>query len=205
MSQAESGRVMQKQRTRRALLAAARELLDAGTTPTGIQEIADHAGISRATAYRYYASAERLLEEAVLDGIASRVEALSLPREGAKPTPQDSLTSTVDAIVDMVLANEALFRTYLRNVVAGDDRQPRGARRIGWLQEALQASGAKLSPGEATRLLHALSLLTGIETVVVSKDVCGLDDVQTRELCRWTAQAIIGAALRDAAPPKPGV
>ena len=46
-----TGRTQQKARTRAALLDAARELLAQGRTPN-IEEAAEAAGISRATAYR---------------------------------------------------------------------------------------------------------------------------------------------------------
>ncbi len=54
------GRVRQKQRTRAALVAAARELVTAGLTPT-VEEAAEQAGISRTTAYRYFPSQAALL------------------------------------------------------------------------------------------------------------------------------------------------
>jgi len=54
----ESGRTRQKQRTRDHLIAAARELIKAGDTPR-VEEVAEAAGISRPTAYRYFASRVR--------------------------------------------------------------------------------------------------------------------------------------------------
>ena len=50
-----SGRSLQKQRTRDALVAAARELVAAGETPT-IEDAAEAAPISRTSAYRYFGS-----------------------------------------------------------------------------------------------------------------------------------------------------
>ena len=55
-----TGRTRQKQRTRDALLEAAQALLAAGETPT-VEQAADAAGISRTTAYRYFASQRSLL------------------------------------------------------------------------------------------------------------------------------------------------
>jgi AcrR family transcriptional regulator len=193
--QAGGGRAAQKQRTRTALLRAARDLLQSGRQPT-LLDVADHAGISRATAYRYYSDSEVLLQEAALDGIAAQVERLELGGAlGAAPL-EARIEETVARIVDMVLANEALFRTYLRGVAAGEGQ--RGARRLGWLQDALGADRGRFSPGQAERLVCALSLLTGVETIVVAKDVCGLDNAGTRALARWTAQAVLAQALREA-------
>ena len=60
------GRIQQKYRTRRELLAAARRLLER-KQPVTVQTAADEAEISRATAYRYFTSAEYLKREAFLE------------------------------------------------------------------------------------------------------------------------------------------
>ena len=54
------GRVRQKQRTREALISAARELVADGATPT-VEDAASQAGISRTTAYRYFPNQATLL------------------------------------------------------------------------------------------------------------------------------------------------
>ena len=68
-------RVAQKQRTRSALLEATREWLAEGKHPT-VAEAADRAGISRATAYRYFSAPEPMAQEAVLDAIAREFAAV---------------------------------------------------------------------------------------------------------------------------------
>ena len=57
------GRTRQKERTRGALIAAARELVAQGTTPT-VEEAAAAASISRTTAYRYFPNQRALLAAA---------------------------------------------------------------------------------------------------------------------------------------------
>ena len=54
------GRPKQWDRTRRSLLDAAARLIRAGHTPT-TTEVADAAGVSRRTAYRYFPTQEQLL------------------------------------------------------------------------------------------------------------------------------------------------
>jgi len=58
-----TGRTHQKHRTRDALIAAARELVAKGFTPT-VEEAAAAAEISRTTAYRYFQTRAALLEAA---------------------------------------------------------------------------------------------------------------------------------------------
>src|SRR6478752_4337329 len=59
------GRESQKNRTRKALVAAAGALMRAGRQPT-VTDVAEAAGISRATAYRYFPTQEMLLAEVAL-------------------------------------------------------------------------------------------------------------------------------------------
>ena len=59
----EAGRSRQKQRTRDQLLAAAWKLMESGDTPR-VEDAAEAAGISRTTAYRYFASQAELLAAA---------------------------------------------------------------------------------------------------------------------------------------------
>ena len=55
-----TGRTHQKARTRNALVDITRTLLASGRTPT-VEEAAEAAGISRATAYRYFPNQRALL------------------------------------------------------------------------------------------------------------------------------------------------
>src|SRR5258708_40153220 len=55
-----SGRTRQKQRTRDALVTAARDLVAQGQTPT-VDEAATKASVSRTTAYRYFPNQRTLL------------------------------------------------------------------------------------------------------------------------------------------------
>jgi len=194
VSQQETGRVRQKQRTRAILLAAARDMLAKGEGG-GVAEVADRAGISRATAYRYYSSADVLMHEAVLDGIANELDTLDFTAADAKAV-DTRIALMVEEILAMVLRNEALFRTYLRSTLT-DTGTPRGGRRIRWMQQALGDDRAGLSAGTSKRLVHALALLSGIETIIVLRDVCALDDKEILEVARWSANALVQAALKE--------
>ncbi|MCU1456443.1 MAG: regulatory protein TetR, partial [Actinomycetia bacterium] len=57
------GRTQQKQRTRQALVNAAREQVARGLAPT-VEESAEAASVSRATAYRYFPNQRALLAAA---------------------------------------------------------------------------------------------------------------------------------------------
>ena len=59
----DKGRAAQKLRTRQALMDTAVELVKAGRRPS-VSAVADQAGVSRATAYRYFPSQDLMLSEA---------------------------------------------------------------------------------------------------------------------------------------------
>ena len=106
-----SGRVRQRRRTRRALLLAAGELVEAGRTPT-VAEAADAADVSRATAYRYFPSQDALLAEAVLLSDTLTVEGVLGP---STPTASKNGSSWCNAsYYDHISARETQFRHFLR-------------------------------------------------------------------------------------------
>src|SRR5437868_2458492 len=92
----ESGRVRQKQRTREHLLQAARELIESGDMPR-VEDVAEAAGISRTTAYRYFPSQATLLAAAFPETAAASL----LP----EPAPHDvgeRVAAVVNELVDAV-------------------------------------------------------------------------------------------------------
>ena len=67
MSEHKSGRPNQTSRTRKDLLQAASRLMKRDRRIT-LEDVAEEALVSRATAYRYFSSVESLLVEAPIDG-----------------------------------------------------------------------------------------------------------------------------------------
>src|ERR1700761_5086899 len=66
MTSSTAGRVRQKERTRRAIAGAGRERVESGGEVT-MPAVASHAGVSEATAYRYFPDLVTLLRDAVQD------------------------------------------------------------------------------------------------------------------------------------------
>ncbi|MCR0984696.1 TetR/AcrR family transcriptional regulator [Roseomonas populi] len=185
----------QKQRTRRVLLASARALVAEGRAPS-VAEVADHAGISRSSAYRYFSTPEAMVQEAVLDALASAMD--GVPATAPEGDPAQAAEGMVAAILAMVLRNEVLFRAFLAESVKGqEDAAPRrGGRRVVWLSEALAPLRGRVPAEVFERLVAGLSLFAGIETVVVLRDVCGQDEAAMEATARWAARALVEAALR---------
>jgi len=200
----ETGRVNQKLRTRQALLDAARELVGEGASPT-LAEVAEHAMISKTTAYRYFASAEALIEEVFFDQDFPTVEDV-LESTGDDPTAR--VLAVEEAINDTLLSHESAMRMIVRNALdrglaAEDDVPTRVGRRQDLIAAALEPLEGALEPSVHVRLRHALALVIGPEAIIAARDICGLSPDETRSVTRWAAEALLVRALTPADSRKP--
>ena len=206
MSSAEGtadSRANQKMRTRRELLRAAQELIDAGRAPT-VAEAADAALVSRATAYRYFASQEALLREAALPpGLPTVEDLFGVP--GAPVHVEDRVVLVHDVLFDHIRARETQFRLFHRAQVlasleqGSDDSALRPGFRVALLEAALSPVAAELGKERLDRLKHALSVLIGTEAVIVARDVLQLDHDTARDHLRWSCRLLVRATRADAA------
>ncbi len=195
------GRLNQKQRTRKDLLQAALRLLKQGHRPT-LEEVAEEAMVSRATAYRYFPSVETLLLEAPLDLAIPDTEAVF----AADPeTDAVRRTQKVDTVLhDVTLANEAALRmlaihtlTQGISALSGRDEEDvprRQNRRTPMIEAALAPEWESFDPQALALLVPALSLIVGIEGVFLSKDVLRLDDRAARRVKHWMIETLIAGA-----------
>jgi AcrR family transcriptional regulator len=192
----ESGRVGQKQRTRAALVASARELIaSAGAAPT-VAEAAAGAGISRTTAYRYFPS-----QEALLVAAHPEVDTRSMLDATTSDDPADRVESVVRRFLAMIVDTEIQQRTMLRlSLTSGVDHTAlplRQGRAVGWFSEALAPLADRLGDDGVRRLAVAIRAVSGIEPLVWLTDVAGLDTRQAIEQMVWSARALVRQAELD--------
>jgi AcrR family transcriptional regulator len=196
-------RANQKARTRAAIVEAAQELQQDGLAPT-IAQAAEHAGVSRATAYRYFPTQEALLLE-LSDVVPAVVPIEELLAGFTTEDVEQRLLLLLRSFGSITLAAEEDFRralwvyldTWLRS--RRDGQSPpdlRVGRRMRWLEKALEP--LELSEGQRRRLHAALALTMGVESLVVMKDVCRLDDDDALQVLRWAAVALLRAGLEEA-------
>src|ERR671933_214818 len=193
------GRSAQKQRTRDALVAAARELVATGVTPT-VEEAAAAASVSRATAYRYFPNKEALLVAAHPEVAAASMLSTNPPRD-----PGARLEMVVRNFTTMLLETEAQQRAMLRLSLEQDpvkrgDLPLRKGRAIGWIEEALEALRGEFSEEELGQLVRSVRATTGIEALVWLLDVAGLSRDDAVELMSWSAQALLQHAMKERPP-----
>jgi AcrR family transcriptional regulator len=190
----QSGRTRQKQRTRDALVAAARDLVARdGSAPT-VEQAAAAAAISRTTAYRYFPSQKSLLLAAHPE---TALTSLLPPEAGEDPGAR--LLAAVRAFHELILDTEPQQRIMLRLSLdpgtTAHDLPLRQGRAVGWFEDALAVLKPRLSDAEVHRLAVAVRSATGIEALVWLVDVAGFSRDQATELLRGTARALLQQEL----------
>ena len=198
------GRIKQKQRTRDAIVAAARAIVERGETPT-VAQAANDALVSRTTAYRYFPTQESLLLELSVSMDIREVEDL-VARPLDSTTPEDRLLEFVDLFNRHALANERLYRTGTRHYMdmwlaanrAGDDHPyTREGRRAQMIADILEPLRATVPKADLRRVEAALCLVAGGEAIQVLRDICRLDADEALAITHWAADAILTAGLRQ--------
>jgi AcrR family transcriptional regulator len=166
-----------------------------GRTPT-VEDAAAAAGVSRATAYRYFPNRRALLVAA-----HPEIEATDLLGEDPPDDAQERLDRTVAELIRLTLDTEPELRTMLRLSLEpgpGEDLLLRQGRAIGWIEEALTPLRDRLTPSALRRLVLAIRANCGIEALVWLTDVARLSRQEASELMRWSALALLEAALAQA-------
>ena len=197
-------RSAQKRRTRKAILTAAVALMRRGETPTA-SRVAEVAEVSRRTVYLYFPTQEQLATEAALEAVRAEAErALDVAESHDVWARLDTLV--VEALRSCVEA-EVLLRTMIRlsveqRLAEARGAQPReaplrGARRIEWIETALEPVREELGEARFERLVSALALVVGIEALLVLRDIRGLDPAEMEAVSRWAARALLRASLEE--------
>ena len=177
------------------MVATASEMMRRGLSPS-VSEVAEAAGVSRSTAYRYFPTLADMLRAVVAQALGPILTWTDPAQDGAA-----RLTSLYGKTFQRLSEHEATFRAAIRQSlepsadVPGDKTLGRG-HRLPLLLRAIGDTG--LSPEQSTKLVHALSLTFGIEAMIVLKDICALDDAEAEAVAIWAAQALLQAALREA-------
>lgn len=203
MSSAEArdttGRRNQKSRTRKDLLRAATRLMETGGRPT-LEEVAEEAMVSRATAYRYFSGIEALLVEAALDVAMPTGEDLFAAETLTDPVAR--LCRADEAVQAMIHANEAALRTMLvHSLQRGLDGEPlpaRQNRRTPLIEAALAPAAGQFTPAGLDRLVKALALVIGTESMLVFEDVLRIGEREAAGIRHWMIGALVAAARRPA-------
>ncbi|MGC6429667.1 MAG: TetR/AcrR family transcriptional regulator [Jejuia sp.] len=172
-----SGRTNQKLETRSKILASAQYFLNKGLE-FNLEDVAKKSGISRATVYRYYSNIDVLSTEAGLDVSTKSPEALFENLKDLKL--EEQILGVQNYFNTLAIDHENTFRKYLSTVIISKESEAkRGARRKRTLELVLE--NTSLTDKEKVDLSNILTLLMGIEPLIISKDVCGLTNEESLE------------------------
>ena len=193
----QTGRVNQKLRTREALIAATRELLAEGISPT-MEAAAARAAVSRTTAYRYFPSTRALLVATY-----PHIDRPSLLGDDPPADPAARLAAVADDHLRRILTFEPEQRTVLRLSLEARARPDGPAlpmhrgMRVAWIEDALAPLRDELAPEDLRRLVLGIGATLGIEAFVWLTDIAGLPREEAAAVIRANALGLLQAALTD--------
>jgi AcrR family transcriptional regulator len=198
----QAGRIAQKRRTRNDLLRAAQAIRERGEVPT-VAQAADEAGISRATAYRYFPAQEALLAEAstgpLLAAVADAVE-----RAGPIVDVVQRVDAVFAALAPVMLKHEAELRTLLKisleRSLRDDFERDVPLRSDGWIlawDEIFAPIRSEITSRRYATMVRSLATLLGIESIIILKDACDNDAARTVDTLRSAARAMVIGFLEE--------
>jgi len=197
----EQGRFRQRAHTRALLVKTASELIRTGEIPT-VTAVAEAAQVSRRTAYRYFPSQEQLLAEAAIESARPLVSNTAFPED-----LMARIRLLVATLQQFVYGNQGALRTIVRltadhvpgdNVDGAEDFTPVRTNRAEWIRTALAPAKKQLGGILFERLVSALSLCVGIESVMVLTNLRGLSQKEATRVSAWAAETLVAGALEEA-------
>jgi AcrR family transcriptional regulator len=191
----QAGRVNQKQRTRMAIVAAARELIR-GSAEVTMPAVAAAALVSEATAYRYFPDLVSLLREAIDGTWPSPAEALASVEDSDDPV--ERVAFAAECLLGHVQAYQGAVRAMISSAIARRDGAAiRPGYRFGLIDHALAPLDATLgreNPAALRQLKQDLAVVVSAEALFTLTDLCGLAPPDAIASAVHTARTITAAA-----------
>ena len=183
------------------LLSSASELLQENDKAPSIAEVAQRAGISRATAYRCFPSKGAMLGAMVSQSLGPMRTFASEHAQG-KDRVMDLFTrsfprlskheSTLRTAVQISLEQQALAQAGLLK-----EKIFRRGHRVEILHKALEPLKTELPLDTYEQLHKALAVIYGIEIFIVLKDICNEKNKDVKKTLVWMDDALIDTALQQ--------
>jgi len=194
-----------KAATYNLLLDTAMQLIQQDGHIPAVAEVAVRSKVSRATAYRYFPSRSALVT-AVVDTSLGPVRSFASQHADGRERVHELFMKTfprfkefepqLRAAAQLTLEQWALERAGLL-----EEEPYRRGHRVRILEHAIAPLASQLPAKVRDRLHFSLSVVYGIEPYIILKDIWGLPDREVERIALWMADALIDAALREAARP----
>lgn len=192
-------------RTRKLMVETAVALMQRGETPS-VSVAAEAAGVSRATAYRYFPSQAALVGAVVNEGLGP-ILSWDSSSDDALERVEDLLRFSLPRIIEFESTFKAALKLSLEHWAqdrAGTHREEaafKRGHRIELLKRAIAPLRGSLSRAQFSRLAEALSLTYGLEVLTVLKDLWGLKPAEIQNVTLWAGRALVTAAMAEAGLP----
>jgi AcrR family transcriptional regulator len=188
---------------KRHMLGTAIRLMQDGFIPS-VSDVAEAAEVSRATAYRYFPS-QAAMVQAVVDEALGPILAWRSEEKAAEKRVTGLFTDAFPRLLEYEATHRAALSQALdqwtrkqAGTLGSEPRIVRGNRK-GLLDDALAPLKGRVSRQTFDKLAQSLSLIFGIEAIIVLKDIWGIDDDAVRKVALWAADALVAAALAEGA------
>jgi AcrR family transcriptional regulator len=196
ITEVQAGRANQKQRTRTAIVDAARELIR-GSAEVTMPAVARAALVSEATAYRYFPDLVSLLREAIDGTWPSPAEALAPVEHSDDPVERIAFAT------ECLLRHVQVYQGAVRAMIAGsivrrETAAIRPGYRFGLIDHALaplEATMGQQRPGALRQLKQDLAVVVSAEALFTLTDLCGLPAEGAIASAVHTARTITAAAV----------
>lgn len=191
-----------KASTFRLLLDTAMELIrEAGHVPS-MADVAQRSGVSRATVYRYFPSRSALIA-AVMDASLGPVRNFASPHADGPSRVRDVFEKTFPLFqafeAQMRAAVQLSLEQWAQERAGTLEEEPyKRGHRVRIVGSAIAPLSDLLEPAAQMRLHQALTVVYGIETYIVLKDIWGLSDRAVEKVALWMADALVKTALSEA-------
>jgi AcrR family transcriptional regulator len=176
------------------------ELLRRGG-PLTVPAVAELAGVSRATAYRYLPNNDAVVLHATMSLADNPLDDPDWgpSAAGASVEISDRTADVVRATAAWAFDHETELRTFLRLSLepAREHEKPRRGltNRGRWIAELLEGLPSDVPPHARERLANALIPLFGSDAIVWTTDMAELSRQEAIEVLTWMAQALVKATL----------
>lgn len=187
--------------TFKLLLDTAMDLIQQSGHIPSIAEVAVRSNVSRATAYRYFPSRSALITS-VVDASLGPVRQFDHDSPDARRRVHDVFKATFPRFVNYepqlrAACQLALEQWGLQRAGLLEEEPYRRGHRVRILEQALAPLKKELAPAARERLHRGLSVLYGIESYAILKDMWALPEKEIEKTLLWMADALIEAAQRE--------
>jgi AcrR family transcriptional regulator len=183
------------------MLSTAIRLMQDGFIPS-VSDVAEAAEVSRATAYRYFPS-QAAMVQAVVDEALGPI----LAWNSEDPNADRRVAELFGFAFPRMLKYEATHRAALSQALdqwtrrqagtlGAEPRIVRGNRKS-VLRDALKPLKGRIPAQTFDKLAQSLSLIFGIEAIIVLKDIWGLNDEELGRVAEWAAHALVETAVAE--------